>query len=643
MTIIDILDNAVKSFGEKAYVANKTEKGWQEVTFSETRKLSTYIASFLLSQGSKKEDNYVILSEGKASWVISEIGIIVAGAVSVPLSIKLQTEEIPFRLNHSEAKAIFVSKNYIEKVFSVSDQFENKELEYYYLDDDVDFAKQLAKKFNISPDKIYSYNQIIEIGKNKLAENEQKLAEIKANQKLDDTVTISYTSGTTGNPKGIMLTHKNYWANCNDAIKVFKVPQDFKTLLILPCDHSFAHTVGIFTGLIKGITLYFVDSRGGGMNTLKNIPINLKEIQSDFLLTVPALSGNFMNKIKDGIAKKGGIISSIFNAGINAGIKINKDGYKKADFFTKLINTPAHLLAKTLIFGKLKEIWGGKIQYFVGGGALLDISQQEFFYAIGIPVFQGYGLTEASPIISANSPTEHKLGTSGKVFPSIQCKIVDDNDNEVPTNTKGQIIIKGDNVMKAYYKNPEETANTIKNGWLYTGDLGYFDEDNFLVVTGREKALLISDDGEKYSPEEIEEAIVNTSEIIDQIMLYNDHKKLTTSLITLNVEKVNSLIKHKNISNSDDLIKEITSSLYTFKNHHSFKGKFPEKWIPSTYRIIAEPFSEQNQMINSTMKMVRHKIAEVYHQDIEKMYTAEGNKPNNEINKKIINNIFKLK
>ena len=642
MTIIDILDNAVKNFGEKPYVANKTDKGWQEITFAKTKEISTYIASFMLSQGCKKEDNYVVLSEGKASWVISEIAVIVAGAVSIPLSIKLQTEEIPFRLNHSEAKAIFVSKNYIEKVFSISNKFENNELEYYYLDDDVDFAIQLAEKFNISPDKIFSYNQIIEIGKAKISENENKLSEIKANQQLDDTVTISYTSGTTGNPKGIMLTHKNYWANCNDAISVFNVPQNFKTLLILPCDHSFAHTVGIFIGLIKGITIYFVDSRGGGVNTLKNIPINLKEIPSDFLLTVPALSGNFMNKIKDGVAKKGGIINGIFNAGLKAGITINKDGYKKANLFTKIINIPAHFLAKKLIFNKLKNIWGGNIQYFVGGGALLDISQQEFFYAIGVPVFQGYGLTEASPIISANSPAEHKLGTSGKVFPSIQCKIIDDKGNEVPTNTKGQIIIKGNNVMKGYYKNPEETTNVLINNWLHTGDLGYLDNDNFLVVTGREKALLISDDGEKYSPEEIEEAITNTSKIINQVMLYNDHKKITTSLITLNTEKLNNVIKQKNIKNNEELIKEITDSLYTFKNHNSYKNKFPEKWIPSTFRIIEEPFSEQNQMINSTMKMVRHKIEETYQQDIEKMYTTEGNKPNNEINKRIINNIFKL-
>ena len=641
MIITNILDNAVKNFGNKAYVANKTSKGWEEVTFAQAKETAEYIASFLLTQGCKKEDNYVILSEGKASWVISEIAIIVAGAVSVPLSIKLQTEEIPFRLNHSEAKGIFVSKNYIEKVFSISSQFENKNLEYYYLDEDVEFAKKLALKHNISTEKIFSYNEIIEIGKSKFEENKQVLEYIKNNQKLDDTVTISYTSGTTGNPKGIMLTHKNYWVNCNDAINVFEVPQNFKTLLILPCDHSFAHTVGIFTGLIKGITLYFVDSRGGGMNTLKNIPINLKEIQSDFLLTVPALSGNFMNKIKDGVSKKGGLINGIFNSGLNAGIKINKNGFSKAGILTKLANYPIYFLAKKLIFSKLKEIWGGNINYFVGGGALLDISQQEFFYSIGIPVFQGYGLTEASPIISANSPMEHKLGTSGKVFPSIQCKIVDDNETEVATGIKGQIIIKGDSVMKGYYKNPNETAVTIKNEWLFTGDLGYLDEDDFLVVTGREKALLISDDGEKYSPEEIEEAIVNTSDIIDQVMLYNDHKKITTSLITLNTEKIKKLINDKNITKSEDLISEITTSIYNFKSHNSYKGKFPEKWIPSTYRIMEEPFSEQNKMINSTMKMVRHNIVEKYNADIEYMY-AKGNKPNNETNNKILNNLYKL-
>jgi long-chain acyl-CoA synthetase len=290
------------------------------------------------------------------------------------------------------------------------------------------------------------------------------------------------------------------------------------------------------------------------------------------------------------------------------------------------LNFPIYLIAKLLIFKKIKGIWGSDIKYFVGGGALLDVYQQEFFYSIGVPVFQGYGLTEAAPIISANTPYIHKLGTSGKVLPSVDCRIIDDEGNELPKGEKGQIIVKGDNVMKGYYNNPEETAKTIKDDWLYTGDLGYFDNDNFLVVTGREKALLISEDGEKYSPEEIEEAIVSNSEFIAQVMLYNDHKKITSSLITLNKERLNKHLKTYNIKGEKEVVSEISKSMKNFKNNKNYKGKFPEKWLPSTFRIIEEPFSEQNKMINSTMKMVRYKIVENYSNDIELMHSKDGNK-----------------
>jgi len=635
-SVLTMLDLAAEKFGTKTYVSNKENDSWKDYSFLKVRELSTYVGSFLLSNNIEKEDNIVILSEGRSKWVIAELGIITAGAVSVPLSIKLQNEEIPFRINHSEAKAIFISKNYIEKLFTKSNEFENKNIIYLYLDTDKDYFVEQAKKYGISEDKIFSFEEILEQGEKSYTKNQAELENIKNNMCFNNTVTISYTSGTTGNPKGIMLTHKNYWANCNDAIDIFKVPENFKSLLILPCDHSFAHTVGIFAALLRGISLYFVDARGGGMNALKNIPKNMTETNSDFLLTVPALTGNFMNKIKDGVEQKGGFISGLFNKGIKSGITIHGNTYNKVCPFKKVINFPIYILAKLLIFKKVKEIWGSDIKYFVGGGALLDIYQQEFFYSLGVPVFQGYGLTEAAPIISANTPFIHKLGTSGKVLPSVVCHIVDDEGNEVPQGEKGQIIVKGDNVMKGYFKNPDETAKTIKNGWLYTGDLGYFDKDNFLVVTGREKALLISEDGEKYSPEEIEEAIINNSELIEQIMLYNDHKKITSSLITLNKEKLEKHIKEKKLNKEEEIISEITKSLYKFKENKNYKGKFPEKWVPSTFRIIEEAFSEQNQMVNSTMKMVRHKITEYYKDEIEFMYSKDGNKPVNERNIKTI-------
>ncbi len=640
--IVQMLDNAAKMFADTIYVANKNGKQWETYSFKNVKNISESLAAYLVENKYQKEDTFIILSEGRSNWVISELAVIISGGISVPISIKLQAEEISFRVNHSEAKAIFVSKNYFEKIASVHNEFNNKDIKLIYLDKKDNTVFETAKKYNINENNILFYDELISEGQKIFNNNPEILKNRINNTDINDTVTISYTSGTTGNPKGIMLSHKNYFSNCTQAVKTFQVPKsEFKSLLILPCDHSFAHTVGIFSALLRGISLYFVDAQGGSVNALKNIPINLKEVNSDFLLTVPALTGNFMNKIKDGIKKKPKIIQSIFNAGVKAGIKINKNGYKKADIITKIVNLPAYLTAKTLIFGKLKEIWGKDIKYFVGGGALLDISQQEFYYAIGVPVYQGYGLTEAAPIISANTPFEHKLGTSGKVFENIECKIIDENGKVLPKGKKGQIIIKGDNVMKGYFKNPEETQKTIINGWLHTGDLGYFDEDNFLVVTGREKALLISEDGEKYSPEEIEEAIVNNAELIEQVMLYNDHKKITSAVVTINKEHLKNMVSHKNINDTKEIIKEIDKDIKSFKKNKEYKNKFPEKWIPSTFIIAEEPFTEQNKMINSTMKMVRGKVLENYEQALHQLYSAKSQTPINDINIKTINNILK--
>ena len=459
-----------------------------------------------------------------------------------------------------------------------------------------------------------------------MGKNEAKMKEISANIQEDDVVTISYTSGTTGNPKGIMLTHLNYHSNSNGSMDYFQIPEFYKSLIILPLDHSFAHTVGIYISLIKGLSLYFVDARGGSINTLKNIPINLKEVKSDFLLTVPALTGNFMKKMQDGIDAKGGIIKKIFDAGVAAGIEINRDGYKKAPLGVRLKNFVAYKLADALIFPKLREVFGGNIKFCVGGGALLDIKQQKFFYAIGAPVFQGYGLTEATPIISANTPALHKLGTSGGIVDGVKCKIIKPDGKEARVGEKGEIVIWGDNVMKGYYKNPDASAEVLRDGGLYTGDMGYYEEDGFLMVTGREKALLISQDGEKYSPEEIEEAIVNSSDFIEQVMIYNDHKKYTTAIATLNSTKVKAYVKKHKITAKKDLMKVIKDSFHKYKNEEEYKGKIPLKWTPSVFRLVEELFSEDNKMINSTMKMVRFKITETYKQEIDEMYVSEKDK-----------------
>jgi long-chain acyl-CoA synthetase len=635
-----MISRAAEIYADKPYLSQKDDYGWVSTTFRQAKEKALELASALIETGIVYQDKIAILSEAKADWIISEFGALYSGASMVPLSIKLLPEEIPFRINHSDTKLFFISENTLEKVISHYEKYDYKFLKLVILDKPSEKISKLCKKYNYDEKKLSFIDDLYQLGKEKLEQNLPKIKETEKNISEDDVVTISYTSGTTGNPKGIMLTHLNYYSNSHEAVNTFKIKENISTLIILPTDHSFAHTVGIYTGLVKGLSLYFVDARGGSINALKNIPKNLVEANPNFLLTVPALTSNFINKIKEGIQAKGSFIEGIFNRGLEAAILRNGNGYTKPGTSVQMSTYLPYIIAEKLIFKKLREIWGKNIEFFVGGGALLDIKQQQFYKAIGVPVYQGYGLTEATPIISTNTPFQHKMGTSGKVLSNITCKICDEDGKEVNKGEKGEIVIKGDNVMKGYYKNPEATEKTLKDGWLFTGDLGFFDEDDFLVVVGRSKALLISEDGEKYSPEEIEEAIVNSSELIQQVMIYNDHNKFTSALLTLDEAKVKKTIKNNSITNAEDLLVLLKKELLLFKQQPEFKGKFPEKWIPSQFQVIEEAFSEENHLINSTLKMVRHKITEKYKDRIDLMYADSAQKKAKETNLKILEKIF---
>ncbi len=439
-----------------------------------------------------------------------------------------------------------------------------------------------------------------------------------------------------------MLTHLNYWTNCHDAVKAIDIPPGWKSLIILPVDHSFAHTAGLYTALVCGISLYFVDSRGGGIGTLRSIPINLLEVQSDFLFTVPSLSGNLMKKIIAGVEEKGGIIERVFKAGIAAGISWNGNGFDRPARDVRLKSFIPWFLARLIVFKTIrKKVFGGSIKFCVGGGALLDVKQQEFFAALGVPVYQGYGLTEAAPVISVNTPPRHKFGTSGILMQSIECRIMKPDGSEAQTGETGEIVIRGGNVMKGYFHNPEASAAALRGGWLYTGDLAFMDKDGFLVVVGREKALLIAEDGEKYSPEDIEEAVTTSTDLIDQIMAYCDHCKSTIALVTLDTAKVERLVKERGITTADDLLRLFKEEMYRFRNDPRAK-KVQSAWVPSVFQIVPEPFNEKNGTVNSMMKLVRHKVVEAHRDLIEYAYTREGSTTENERNRETLKRLFSL-
>jgi long-chain acyl-CoA synthetase len=306
---------------------------------------------------------------------------------------------------------------------------------------------------------------------------------------------------------------------------------------------------------------------------------------------------------------------------------------------------PLVSLFNAILFKKIKASFGGRLKFFRGGGALLDIELQRFFYAIGIPMFQGYGLSEAAPIISSNVEEHHKLGSSGYLVKYLELKICDDKGAEVEVGKKGEIVVRGENVMMGYWNNETATAESLRNGWLYTGDMGYMDKDGFLYVLGRFKSLLIADDGEKYSPEGIEEAFTDNSRYIEQCMLYNNQNQYTVALIVPNKEELKKHILDKGFDLKSDegikvALKLIESEINEYRSARKFANMFPQRWLPPAIAILDEAFTEDNHMMNSTMKIVRGKITEHFNRRIEYLYTPEAKDICNPFNMDAMRKLF---
>ncbi|MGL4992828.1 MAG: AMP-dependent synthetase/ligase [Bacteroidales bacterium] len=626
-SIIDLFEASVEKYADRPFLLEKRNGDYVESSYKECYNETIRFGAGLVALGVNPRDNISMLSEGRNSWIIGELAIFYAGAVNVPLSIKLEeSSDLKFRIEHSESKWVMVSKGQLSKIRSIKSELSFVERVIVF--DEID---QLE-------DREILLSDILKMGDALLKSDKDSFMKIGRAIQNNDLATITYTSGTTADPKGVMLTHRNYTANVEQSLSLTSVSSDWRTLIILPLDHCFAHVVGFFTFMSCGASVATVQSGRTPMETLKNIPINIKEVKPHLLLSVPALAKNFKKSIEAGIKSKGAIAELLFKFAILVSTVYNANGEDKGKGW-RVIFKPLVNLFDALLYKKVRENFGGNLQFFVGGGALLDKELQSFFYSIGIPMYQGYGLSEATPVISSNTPSCHKFGSSGKLVKPIELKIVDGSGDELPIGSKGEIVIKGENVMAGYWKNSESTATTIIDGWLHTGDMGYMSSDGYLYVMGRYKSLLIGGDGEKYSPEGIEEALVSHSLYIDQIMLYNNQNLYTSALIVANTDQMKRYAKKHHLEwgskkCSEALISIIQRDISKFKGKGHLAKMFPERWIPITFIILPEPFSEKNLMLNSTMKMVRSRVEEAYGSDIGYLYTLEGKNPNNELNHK---------
>ena len=620
LTIIDFVEKYAKKYSTKTFLREKVDGVWTETSFETTRDEGRVYAAGFMALGLQKGEKVSLISEGRNLWIYTELGILYAGGVNVPLSFKLESDhDLCFRINHSDSRFIIASESQIDKVRRVLPKC--PAIEKVIVLDDIPLQK--GEMF---------IGELRKMGEKYMAERADELEKRIASVGPDDYANISYTSGTTADPKGILLTHRNYTANVEQCQSVIKVDEGDVMLIITPLDHCFAHVAGFYVMMSYGGSIATVPGGKNAITMLKNIPIAIKETRPHVMLSVPAISRNFKKNIEAGIKKKGPKVEKLFNFAVHNAIVYNREYYNAGKPCWKMWwRKPLMSLFDKLIFKSVRENFGGRIKFFVGGGALLDIELQRFFCAIGMPIFQGYGLSEATPVICSNSPGHARFGSSGRTVKPMDIKICDEEGNALPAGVTGEIVIRGENVMAGYWKNPEATAATIVNGWLHTGDRGYIckEDNDFLYVTGRFKSLLISSDGEKYSPEGFEDSLTDSSKFIDATVLHNNQNPYTVAVIVPNKTALAEAVQKKGLVPDSEEGKKaqleiIQGEVDSYRKGGVHDGLFPEKWLPAAIIVADTPFTEQNGMMNTTSKIVRGKVEKFYEDRIEYAYTAEG-------------------
>ena len=539
---------------------NQKRFTWGEVTSN------IYKLSKVIKESIKPGDRCLLVSENRPEWLISDLAIMLANGITVPTYTTYTENDYEYLINDCEPSVIIISN---ENIFKKLEKTINKK----------EFIKKIIifDKINIQNNslRVKNLNSLINF---ELKENDKI---INQNLKRNDPACIIYTSGTSGNPKGVILSHGGILNNCEGALELLKPLIKEKPVFLtwLPLSHSYEHTVQ-FVQIAVGAKIYYAEK-------IEKLLDNISESRPTIMTAVPRFYQNLSNKIKINFDKQTGLKSKLIKKTISLGIK--KISKINMSFSEKLINYILDILVRK----KVKKQFGGRLKAFVSGGGPLDKDIGEFLNAIGLPTLQGYGLTETSPVVSCNSIDNIKVDTVGLPFKGNKIKIADD----------GEILVKGENVMLGYWKNPEATNKTIIDGWLHTGDIGEIDPENgYLKITDRKKDIIVTSGGDNISPAKIENMITLFEEI-EQCMVYGDNKKYLVALIVPNKDFTNQIKK------IDEKITQINKKLTQIEKIKK-------------YFIVNENFTIENDLLTPTMKVKRNKVIKKYKDNFEKLYTT---------------------
>ena len=563
-------------YQNKTLFGFKKDGEWSHISWNEASNLVQDLSVGLHEIGVRKNDKISIIAENSYKWCVVDLAIISLGAITVPGYTTSNEDEIFYLLSHSEASVVFLNSKLLSTIENILPKLDK--IKHIVCIDEVKSTK-LNKTIN-------SFDNLIDKGSKSLGKSsfkEDTLYKVKE----DDVVSIIYTSGTSSKPKGVMLTHKSIISNilgANELVKELEV-KDHKFLSIIPLSHAYEHTAGFFLPILIGAEIFFNENRDQIVNDLLSVKPSL-------MTAVPRLYEVLHKKINNQLSNQSKITQKLFSKTIELGTK--KFEKHELLFIEKLQDFALDKLVRK----KIQKKFGGNLKAFISGGAALNGQVGLFFQSLGINILQGYGQTECSPLISCNPINNIKIKSVGPVIKGIDVKLSKEN----------EILVKGDSLMKGYWKDKKNTNKTIIDGWLHTGDLGSLDEDGYLKISGRINEMIVNSGGENIAPVPIENLLISYDEI-EQALVYGHNRPF---LISILVPNESLLVANKNSVNN---LKTDFQNIINIVNQQLSQNKKIRKFI-----LCDKFFSIENSQLTPTLKMKRHVISTFYKNEIESLY-----------------------
>ena len=594
-TIPEMFLNTTNKFSDKYLYYYKKNDQWIGLKGKDIKNVVKEVSSALHSLGINKQDKVAIMSNNSPRWAMSDYGILCSGAVTVTIYPTLIQSQVDYIINDSNSKLIFVeNKEQLDKAIKSKENCSS--LKHIIVMNDT---------YNGNDENIMNYLDFLELGNEYLNKENINFDDLAKTSNPDDLLTLIYTSGTTGTPKGVMLTHDNLCSNILATVKGVEFTDDDTLLSFLPLSHVFERMGGHFSSFSQGCTTYYSEG-------IEKVADNMGEVKPTLMLSVPRLYekmyAGVMEKVKAGSPLK----QKIFRWALSVGRQVSEYNLMKKTIPALL--SFKHKIATKLAFAKIHDRVGGRLRFFISGGAPLAQDIAEFFSSAGIQIMEGYGLTETSPVLTTNLPDQFRFGTVGKPIDGVNIKIAND----------GEILAKGPNIMKGYFNDEESTKEVLtEDGWFSTGDIGEIDQDGFLKITDRKKNILVTSGGKNVAPAPLENSLA-TSSYIDQVVVIGHSKNFISALIVPSFENIKTYLKtiNKSVSDNEAMIEhsdvlslidsEVSNAMNDFSNYEKVK----------VFKLLSIPFTIEKGELTPKMSIVRKVVTKNNHDLIESIYNS---------------------